>query len=109
MITILRNNEITDRLVFEMKEDEIPKGSVTAVLSDDGDLVITDLESEQEIYYDGLCRSVLAYAVIRGVNRAIFSITDERKLKRLKGFGFISDGSNVMNDIGAFFEEDNCK
>ena len=108
MITILRNPEIADKLVFDMKEDGKRVGGITAKLSGDGDVVITGLESEKELYYDGLCRSVLAYANIRGNNRAIFDISDERQLYRLKGFGFITENSKVLEDIGEFFARDCC-
>ena len=103
MITILRNPEIADKLVFDMKEDGKRVGGITAKLSNSGDVVITGLESEKELYYDGLCRSVLAYANIRGINRAFFDIDDERQLYRLKGFGFITDDSKTLDDIGSFF------
>lgn len=105
MITILRDSEIADKLVFNMKEDGRRIGGITAVLSGDGDLVITKLDSEVELYYDGLVRSVLAFANIRGIDRAVFSIDDERILYRLKGFGFITDESKVMESISKFFEQ----
>ncbi len=108
MITIKRNPEINDKLVFEMKEEERIVGTITAMLNDDGDLLITELESEQELYYDGLCRAVLAYSVARGVDRAIFAVDGERRLKRLKGFGFITEESRVLESINAFFEHENC-
>ena len=107
MITILRNPAVTDKLLFELKEDDVLRGSITAVI-DGGEITITDLQSEVELYYDGLCRAVLAYACVRGIDRAVFEITDERKLKRLKGFGFVSEGSKVLDSIQQFFNEDSC-
>lgn len=106
MITILRNPEIADKLVFDMKEDGKRVGGITAQLSADGDVVISNLESEKELYYDGLCRTVLAYANIRGIDKAVFAIDDERQLYRLKGFGFITDESKVLESISDFFSKD---
>jgi hypothetical protein len=106
MVTILRNAEIADKLVYDMNEDGKRVGGITAHLSDDGDLVITKLESDQELYYDGLCRAVLAYANSRGVDRAIFDISDERQLYRLRGFGFITKESKVLESISDFFSHD---
>ena len=106
MITILRDPEIADKLVFVMKEDGKRVGGITAVISDSGDLVITGLDSEKEIYYDGLCRTVLAYANVRGIDRAVFDISDERQLYRLKGFGFVTDESNTLDSISEFFSRD---
>ena len=108
MITILRNPAITDKLLFELKEDDVLKGSITAVING-GEITITDLQSEVELYYDGLCRAVLAYACVRSIDRAVFAITEERKLKRLKGFGFVSEESNVMESVQEFFRKDECK
>lgn len=106
MVTILRNTEIADKLVFDMNEDGMRVGGITAKLSGDGDIVITDLESDKELYYDGLCRTVLAYANVRGIDRAVFEITDERQLYRLRGFGFITEDSKVMESITDFFSKD---
>lgn len=107
MITILRNPEVTDKLLFELKEDEVLRGSITAVING-GEITITDLQSEVELYYDGLCRAVLAYACVRGIDRAVFAVTEERKLKRLRGFGFVTEESNVLESVQEFFNEDNC-
>lgn len=105
MITILRDPEIADKLVYVMKDDGRRVGGITSVLTDDGDLMITALDSEVELYYDGLVRAVLAYAMTRGIDRAIFSIDDERQLRRLKGFGFITDESKVLESISGFFSK----
>lgn len=106
MVTILRNTEIADKLVFDMKEDDVRVGGITAKLSPDGDVVITKLDSEKELYYDGLCRTVLAYANIRGIDRAVFNIDDERQLYRLRGFGFIPKDSKILESISEFFSRD---
>ncbi len=103
MITILRNTEIADKLVFNMEEDGRRIGGITAKLSDSGDVIISELDSEQELYYDGLCRTVLAYANVRGIDRAVFEISDERQLYRLRGFGFITENSRVLESINEFF------
>ena len=89
-----------------MKEDDRRVGGITAVLTDDGDLMITKLESEKELYYDGLCRAVLAYANIRGIDRAVFAIDDERQLYRLRGFGFIPKDGKVLESINEFFSRE---
>ena len=107
MISILPNKNVTDRVLFEMKENDDLFGSVSGVINGDT-ITISELESVEEIFYDGLVRAILAYADNRFVKKAVFDISDERKLYRLKGFGFITDESNVLHDIQAFFKEDNC-
>ncbi|MBP3855551.1 MAG: hypothetical protein IK990_08080 [Ruminiclostridium sp.] len=106
MVTILRDTEIADKLVFNMEEDGRRVGGITAKLTNDGDLLITALDSELELYYDGLCRTVLAYANMRGVDRAVFDITDERQLYRLRGFGFIPKDGKVLDSITDFFSKE---
>ncbi len=107
MITILPNNDITDRIVYELKENESILGKVEGIIEDDT-IIINVLESDEEFFYDGLVRAILAYADNRFVKSARFDIDDERKLYRLKGFGFITEDSKVMEDINAFFKDDKC-
>lgn len=107
MITILPNKEVTDRILFELRENEEIFGSVSGVI--DGDTItISELESVEEFFYDGLVRAILAYADNRFVKTAVFDIYDERKLYRLKGFGFITEESKILPDIQAFFKDDKC-
>jgi len=107
MITILPNKAVSDRVLFEMKENDDVLGSVSGVI--DGDTItISELDSVEEIFYDGLVRAILAYADNRFVKKAVFAIDDDRKLYRLKGFGFITEESNILTDIQAFFKEDSC-
>ena len=107
MISILPNKDITDRIVYELRDNNEILGSVEGRTEEDS-LVIFKLESVEEIFYDGLVRAILAYADNRFIKSARFDIEDERKLYRLKGFGFITDESKCINDIQAFFKEDKC-
>lgn len=107
MITILQNKAVTDCVLFEMKENDDILGSVSGIINGET-ITISHLESVEEIFYDGLVRAILAYADNRFVKTAVFAIEDERKLYRLKGFGFITDESKVLADIQAFFKEDSC-
>ncbi len=107
MITILPDNDITDRVVYELKENNDILGRVEGFIEDDT-IIINVLESDEEFFYDGLVRAILAYADNRFVKSARFDIDDERKLYRLRGFGFITEDSKVMEDINAFFKDDKC-
>lgn len=107
MITILQNKSVTDYILYELRDGEEILGSVSAKI-DGEELVIFTLESVEEIFYDGLVRAILAYADNRFIERARFEIDDERKRKRLRGFGFITDESSVLESIQAFFREDKC-
>lgn len=108
MITILQNKEVADRIRYELKDDDELFGSVSAKI-ENGELVVFELESVEEMFYDGLVRAILAYADNRFVERARFDIDDEKKRRRLRGFGFITEESNVLENIQDFFRNDSCK
>ncbi len=107
MITILQNKSVDDYILYELREGDEVLGSISAKI-DGNELVVFALESVEEIFYDGLVRAVLAYADNRFIERARFEIDDERKLKRLRGFGFITEKSKLLESIQLFFREDNC-
>ncbi len=107
MITILQNKDVTDRILFEMKDGDEIYGTVSGVINGDT-ITISHLESQMEMFYDGLVRAILAFADNRFVKSAVFEIDDERKLFRLQKFGFITEESRVLPDIQAFFKEDSC-
>ena len=107
MITILQNKDVTDRILFELKEGDEIYGTVSGVINGET-ITISQLESQMELFYDGLVRAILAYADNRFVKTAVFDIDDERKLYRLRGFGFISDESRILADIGEFFKNETC-
>jgi len=108
MITILQNKDFTDCIRYELKDGDELLGSVSAKI-ENGELVVFELDSAEEIFYDGLVRAVLAYADNRFIERARFDIDDERKRRRLRGFGFITEESNVLESIQDFFRNDGCK
>lgn len=108
MITILQNKDFTDCIRYELKDGDELLGSVSAKI-ENGELVVFELDSAEEIFYDGLVRAVLAYADNRFIERARFDIDDERKRRRLRGFGFITEESNVLESIQNFFRNDGCK
>lgn len=107
MITILQNKDVTDRILFELKEGDEVYGTVSGVINGET-ITISELESQMEIFYDGLVRAILAFADNRFVKTAVFDIDDERKLFRLQKFGFITEESRVLPDIQAFFKADSC-
>lgn len=58
-------------------------------------------------YCDGLVRSVLFKAELKGIARAVFEITDATVRKRLEMLGFVKSDENVLQNIADIM--DSCK
>ena len=61
MITILQNPAVTDCICFELKEGGAIRGRVCARI-EDGTVVLFELESEEEMFYEGLVGAMLGFA-----------------------------------------------
>ena len=76
MITILKNNIITDKLVFEAKDGDTPVGSV--VCTTDGEtLFVEKLETQYIMLVDGLMRTAMNYAFNHFINKCTVNMQSE--------------------------------
>lgn len=76
MITILKNNIITDKLVFEAKDGDTPVGSV--VCTTDGEtLFVEKLETQYIMLVDGLMRTAMNYAFNHYINKCTVNMQSE--------------------------------
>lgn len=78
-------------------------------------------ESERTIVYDyddnsdlmlcdGLVRSVMFKSVLKGIETIVFEIPDRDKFKNLKKLHFLSDDSNICEDLNSFMNTcESCK
>lgn len=78
-------------------------------------------ESERTIVYDyddnndlmlcdGLVRSVMFKSVLKGIETMVFEIPDRDKFKNLKKLHFLSDDSNICEDLNSFMNTcESCK
>ena len=58
-------------------------------------------------FCDGLVRSVLFKAELRGIERAAFLVQDAAMLERLRMLHFIQNNENILQNIADIME--NCK
>ncbi|MBR1529047.1 MAG: hypothetical protein IJ642_07075 [Oscillospiraceae bacterium] len=58
-------------------------------------------------YCDGLVRSVLFKAQLRGIEKAVFEIADQTVFARLKTLGFVKNDNKILENISEVME--NCK
>lgn len=58
-------------------------------------------------YCDGLVRSVLFKAQLKGIQKAVFMIQDTKMIERLVKLGFIKNNQNTLENIMEVME--NCK
>lgn len=101
MIEIKIKPDTAEKTVFELKNDGVSAGTLTAVCNEE-EIRITDICAE-DAFVDGLVRTALSYAEIHGILICVFDVSDElgEKLKRLR---FITDDCRKINDIAVFFQ-----
>ena len=98
MITILKNNIITDKLVFEAKDGDTPVGSV--VCTTDG----------ETLFVDGLMRTAMNYAFNHFINKCTVNMQSETVWNELLKRGFVQNNDNHISDIDNFFtSHKSCK
>ena len=88
MITILKNNIITDKLVFEAK----------------------DVETQYIMLVDGLMRTAMNYAFNHFINKCTVNMQSETVWNELLKRGFVQNNDNHISDIDNFFtSHKSCK
>ncbi|MBR3631400.1 MAG: hypothetical protein IKN55_13145 [Oscillospiraceae bacterium] len=91
----------------EVQEDDTVRGYIIYAYEPE-QVVIYALQDGHDLNYcDGLVRSVLFKAELRGIERAAFRITDSAMLERLKMLRFIQNDENILQRIADVME--NCK
>lgn len=84
-----------DKLTVEALERGQSLGSCTGHLQEDK-LVVSDISCSDIAVLDGLVRTVLHSAAIRGIEQATFDVQDKTALIRL---GFVQDNDNTLHSI----------
>ena len=109
MITILRNNAISNKLVFEAKDDDMPIGSVTCT-TDGETLFVETLETPYIMLVDGLMRTAMNYAFNHNINKCTVNMQSETVWDELLKRGFVQNNDNHISDIDNFFtSHKSCK
>ncbi len=118
---MLRILEAKDVSAYETLLSQLPQGvHVSEAIENDGvkGFIIYDYEPEQVVIYavddgqdynycDGLVRSVLFKAELKGIERAEFRMDDENMLTRLRTLHFVNNHENTLENIADIME--NCK
>lgn len=109
MITILKNKDISDKLVFEAKDDDTPIGSITCT-TDGKTLFVETLETPYIMLVDGLMRTAMNYALNRYINKCTVNMQSEAVWNELLKRGFVQNNDNHISDIDKFFtSHKSCK
>ena len=59
---------------------------------------------------DGLVRSVLFKSCLKGINKAVFMLSDNEMYKPLQKLGFLTENSNTAENIDSFMNGcQNCR
>ena len=109
MITILRDKEITDKLVFLAEDDGEPIGSI--ICTTDGEtLFVEKIETQYIMLVDGLMRTAMNYALNRYINKCTVNMQSEAVWSELIKRGFVQNNNNNIADIDNFFtSHKSCK
>ena len=109
MITILRNRDISDKLVFEAKDNDSPIGSITCA-TDGETLFVETLETPYIMLVDGLMRTAMNYALNHYINKCTVNMQSEAVWSELLKRGFVQNNDNHISDIDKFFtSQKSCK
>lgn len=75
---------------------------------DPDQVVIYHVEDGGDLHLcDGLVRSVLFKAELRGIERALFALTDEGMMGRMRTLRFVQNNENLLDKIHLIME--NCE
>ncbi len=89
----LDGDKVTGFIVYAYETEQV---AVHAV-NDGGDLYLCD----------GLVRSVLFKGLLRGLNEAVFRLTDTAMMEKMRTLRFVKNDENTLKNIAEIM--DNCK
>ena len=99
--------EYADFHISEAKENDGVKGYIIYSYSPE-QVTIYDIDDGHDYNYcDGLVRSVLFKAELKGIEKAIFLVENPEMWKRLALLRFVQNDKNVIENISDIME--NCK
>ncbi len=101
MITILKREDITDRLVFEARDYDEVIGSISCRI--EKDMLYIDGIKSVPFLVDGLMRTAMNYALNRFVNKCTVNPLDDSVMEQLQKLGFVQNNNNTIDDIDNFF------
>jgi len=100
--------ELTELHLSEALDDENHiKGWILYAYQPEQILIYSLDDGNDWNYCDGLVRSVLFKAQLRGIEKAVFKITDQAMLARLEKLNFVRNDNKILENISEIME--NCK
>ena len=98
----------TEYHLSELKENDSIKGFIAYHYHPE-EVVIYDVDAEKHDYnyLDGLVRSVLFKAELKGIEKAVFLVHNPAVLERLEILGFVKNNQKILENISEVME--NCK
>lgn len=94
----------------EAKENDAVKGFIVYAYEPEQVVIYALDDGHDYNYCDGLVRSVLFKAELRGIEQALFCLEDAAMLERLRTLRFIQNDEKVLNPIADIMEScKNCR
>ncbi len=92
----IEKNQVSGFIAYAYESER----TVVYDYNDNGDLMLCD----------GLVRSIIFKSVIKGIKTMVFEIPDRSKFSNLKKLNFISDNSNICENLDSFMNAcESCK
>ena len=91
----------------EAREDDTVRGYIIYAYEPEQVVIYAVDDGHDLNFCDGLVRSVLFKAELRGIERAAFLVQDAAMLERLRMLHFIQNNENILQNIADIME--NCK
>ena len=94
----------------EAREDDAVRGYIIYAYEPEQVVIYAVDDGHDLNFCDGLVRSVLFKAELRGIERVAFYITDPAMLERLRMLRFIQNDENILQNIADIMEScKNCR
>ncbi|GEM_PF-279039 len=108
---IIRQTAIPDsaqlHLTEALEEDDSVKGWILYAYQPEQILIYALDDGKDWNYCDGLLRSVLFKAQLRGIEKAVLEIPDSAVMEKISRLGFVKNEQKIIESISEIME--NCK
>ena len=102
--------DINNLHITEAIEKNQVAGFIAYAYESERTLVYDYYDNNDLMLCDGLVRSVMLKSVLKGIETMVFKIPDVDKFRNLRKLHFLSDNSNICENLNSFMNScESCK